>query len=262
MKKILIVGKKSFIGSHLYDYLKNFFYVKIISFKDLNNKNINHFDYIINCSIHPNYVRYKYNKIFDVDLKITKKILEGSTKYIFLNTRKIYKQKFNIKENSYLNPIDNYAKNKIKTEKILLKTIKNRLISLRISNILGKRKFLRSRRCHNLFLDNFIKYRKNGKIIEFKDCYKDFITIDYFNKVIEKIIKKKITGIYNLSLGEKVYLSEIITWLDIKFSKNVKFNSKKDEENSFTLNNKKLVKKIKISISKNQVMNFCRKIFK
>ena len=68
MKKILIVGKKSFIGSHLYDYLKNFFYVKIISFKDLNNKNINHFDYIINCSIHPNYVRYKYNKIFDVDL--------------------------------------------------------------------------------------------------------------------------------------------------------------------------------------------------
>ena len=62
MKKILIVGKKSFIGSHLYDYLKNFFYVKIISFKDLNTKNINYFDYIINCSIHPNYVRYKYNK--------------------------------------------------------------------------------------------------------------------------------------------------------------------------------------------------------
>jgi len=135
VKKILIVGKKSFIGSHLYDYLKNFFYVKIISFKDLNNKNVNYFDYIINCSIHPNYVRHKYNKNFDIDLKITKKILEGSTKYIFLNTRKIYKQKFNIKENSYLNPIDNYAKNKITTEKILLKKIKNRLISLRISNI-------------------------------------------------------------------------------------------------------------------------------
>lgn len=262
MKKILIVGKKSFIGSHLYDYLKNFFYVKIVSFKDLNNKNVNYFDYIINCSIHPNYVRHKYNKNFDIDLKITKKILEGSTKYIFLNTRKIYKQKFNIKENSYLNPIDNYAKNKITTEKILLKKIKNRLISLRISNILGKRKFLRNRRCHNLFLDNFIKYRKNRKIIEFKDCYKDFITIDYFNKVIAKIIKKNISGIYNLSLGKKVYLSEITMWLDVKFSKNIKFNSKKDHKNSFTLNNKKLIKKIKISISKKQVMNFCRKIFK
>ena len=113
-----------------------------------------------------------------------------------------------------------------------------------------------------MFLDNFIKYRNDGKIIELKDCYKDFITIDYFNKVIAKIIKKNITGIYNLSLGKKVYLSEIIMWLDVKFSKNVKFNSKRDGENSFTLNNKKLVKKIKISISKKQVMNFCRKIFK
>ena len=61
MKKILIVGKKSFIGSHLYSYLKNFFYVKILSFKNLNNKNLNYFDYVINCSIHPNYSKYKYD---------------------------------------------------------------------------------------------------------------------------------------------------------------------------------------------------------
>jgi nucleoside-diphosphate-sugar epimerase len=262
MKKILIIGKKSFIGGHLYTYLKNFFYVKIFSYKDLINKNLESFNFIINCSIHPNYTRCKYNKKFDIDIKIAEQIKKYDSKYIFLNTRKIYRQKFNIKENFYYNPIDNYSKNKLKTEKLLLKILKrNRLISLRISNILGKRKFLKNKRAHALFLDNFIKYRKRENIIRFNDCYKDFITIDYFNKVILKIINKDIVGIYNLSLGKKIYLSEIVKWLDPKFSKNIKFVYNKSDKGSFTLNNQKLLKKIKISITKNQVMNFCKKLF-
>jgi nucleoside-diphosphate-sugar epimerase len=262
MKKVLIVGKKSFIGSNLHDYLKNFCEVKIFSFKDLVYEDLDNFDYIINCSIHPYYSTLKYNKNFDLDLKIARRLKKNSSKYIFLNTRKIYKQKFNIKETYHCNPIDNYSKNKFKTEKKLIKIMKSRLISLRISNILGKRKFLKNKRAHNLFLDNFIKYKKHGKTIKFNDCYKDFITIDYFNKVILKIIKKKITGIYNLSLGKKIYLSEIVRWLDPDFSKKIQFNYKDKDKYSFTLNNKKLLKKIKINISKYQVMNFCKKMFK
>ena len=262
MKKVLIVGKKSFVGSHLYNYLKDFFYVKIFSFKDLAYKNLDYFDYIINCSIHPNYTRLKYNKKFDIDLKIVSMLKKNYSKYIFLNTRKIYKQKFNIKENFYYNPIDNYSKNKLRTEKHLIKIMKSRLVSLRISNILGRRNFLKNRRAHNLFLDNFIKYIKHEKTIKFNDCFKDFITVDYFNKVIFKIIEKNITGIYNLSLGKKIYLSEIVRWLDPHFSKKIQFNYKNRDKYSFTLNNDKLIKKIKIKISKKHVRNFCRKIFK
>jgi nucleoside-diphosphate-sugar epimerase len=262
MKKILIIGKSSFIGSHLYLFLKKFFFVRILSYKDLISKNLDNFDYIINCSLHPNYSKLKYNKKFDIDLKIINKIKNYNSKYIFFNTRKIYGPKFNIKENFFYRPVDNYSKNKLKTEKLLLKVIKSRLISLRISNILGKRRFLKNNRAHNLFLDNFIKYRKAGKVIRFDDCYKDFVTIDYFNKVIFKIIEKNITGIYNLSLGKKIYVSEIVEWLDPDFSKKIVFNYKNRDKYSFTLNNKKLLKKIKIKISKNQVRNFCKKIFK
>ena len=52
--KLLIVGKKSFIGSNLYFFYKKKYYVKIINFNDLLKKNINFlkkFDYLINCSI-------------------------------------------------------------------------------------------------------------------------------------------------------------------------------------------------------------------
>ena len=37
-KKILIIGKKSFIGSNLKNYLSKFFDVKSISYEDIKNK--------------------------------------------------------------------------------------------------------------------------------------------------------------------------------------------------------------------------------
>ena len=39
MIKVLIIGKKSFIGSNLYIYLKKKIYVKKISFDEIKRKN-------------------------------------------------------------------------------------------------------------------------------------------------------------------------------------------------------------------------------
>ena len=52
MKKILIIGKRGFIGNSLSKYLNKFYKVKQISFKDLNKFKsiINNFDYIVNIS--------------------------------------------------------------------------------------------------------------------------------------------------------------------------------------------------------------------
>ena len=72
------------------------------------------------------------------------------------------------------------------------------------------------------------------------------------------MIKNDIKGIYNVSTGQKVYISEIVGWLDNNFIKNIKFiDSQKD---SFTLSNKKLLKKIKINLSKKQLRLFCKKL--
>ena len=37
MKKVLIIGKRGFIGLHLYRYLRKKFYIKNVSFKNLKN---------------------------------------------------------------------------------------------------------------------------------------------------------------------------------------------------------------------------------
>jgi len=50
MKKILIIGKRGFIGKHLYKYLKKKNYTKSISFKDINKikSKLDNYDFIIN----------------------------------------------------------------------------------------------------------------------------------------------------------------------------------------------------------------------
>ena len=65
-----------------------------------------------------------------------------------------------------------------------------------------------------MFLDNFLIYKKKSKNIYINNDFKDFITIEYFCKIIMKIIENNINGIYNVSLSEKIYVSEITKWLD------------------------------------------------
>ena len=109
-----------------------------------------------------------------------------------------------------------------------------------------------------MFLDNFIKLKKNNKNYITNNDYKDFITINYLCEVIEKLIKKNVTGIFNVSLSEKVYISEITKWLNYNVFKKLTFRNR--HLDSFTLSNKKLLRRINIKISKNQLKDFCKKL--
>lgn len=265
MIRVLIIGKKSFLGSNLKRYLSPKFNTSIISYNDIEKKNkifFNSFTHIINTSISKKYVNQKYNSKYDLDFNFIKNFKEVKFFYIFLNTRKIYALKEYITERSKIKPIDNYSKNKLITEKYLKKKIKNKLISLRTSNIIGKRIFKKSRNSHRLFFDNFIIYRKkylnNPKKILIDDDFKDFLSVEQFCKIITKIIKLKIKGIYNVSISEKIYISEIISWIDKNFFKKIIW--KNNCKDSFTLSNKKLLNKIKIKITKNELKKFCKKL--
>ena len=48
--------------------------------------------------------------------------------------------------------------------------------------------------------------------------FKDFLSIDKFCQILKKIIEIKLTGTYNVSIGQKVYLNDLISWLN-KFNK-------------------------------------------
>ena len=251
-KKIIIIGKNSFIGSNLIKILKNKFYIKSYDYQkflNVNPKILFDINYVINCSLNKKYVNKKYSEKNDFDFQISKKIKDLNCKMIFLTSRKIYKPGDNLKETNKPSPNCNYSKNKLHTEKKLLKNLKNRILILRISNLIGINKSRNyNKKIHSTFIDSFFFNVQRGVIFNNKKNYKDFLSINKFSEIIEKLINKKVVGIYNVSLGKKVYLNKVINWLNL-FNKN-KYKQvnipKSYKTECFYLNNDKLMKKINI----------------
>ena len=269
-KNLIIIGKRSFIGSNIYNILKKKKKILLISLKNfmkLPESEISKYDYICNCSINKNNVQNDYNKNLDFDYKIAKKIEKIDTTFIFLSSRKVYKPQQNISENSKLQPIDNDSKNKLISEKFLKKKLKSRLLILRISNVIGLKKYKKYRQIHKTFFDNYLNFVKLKKKVEFYDQFKDFISIEQLSKIFFLILENKLHGIYNVSLGQKIYVNEILKWLNKcnKNKKNFIRNKKKRVEinrYSFSLSNSKLHRAINYKPKKSELKKFCIKLSK
>jgi len=267
-KKIIVIGKNGFIGSNLIKLLKKNFDIKSYGYRkflNVNRKLLLDVNYVINCTSNKQYVNKKYSKKNDFDFQISKKIKDLNCKMIFLTSRKIYKVGDNLNESSKLKPNCNYSKNKLHTEKILLKNLKNRILILRISNLIGINKFRNNnKKIHKTFIDSFFLNVQRGIIFNNEKNYKDFLSINKFGEIIEKLINKKVVGIYNVSLGQKVYLTKLVNWLNL-FNKN-KYKSidipKGYKTECFYLNNDKLMKKINIKNKLIDLEKDCKSISK
>jgi len=240
-----------------------------ISFESFLKKNfLNSFDIIINCTSNQKFVKNKYANKNDNDFIIAKKIINLKTKLIMLSTRKIFKPKFNIKELDKKEPNCNYSINKVISEASVNKILGARVLILRICNIISMPN-KNKRKLHNTFSDIFFEMAKKGYIYNNnKKIYKDFISISKFNQIVYELIKKDSFGIFNISLGKKIYINQLIAWLNFHNTKKIKVINIKNSFNndSFTLNNNKLMKQIKIKNNilelKNECFAISKKFFK
>tara|TARA_B100000963_G_scaffold353592_1_gene368572 strand:- start:2952 stop:3776 length:825 start_codon:yes stop_codon:yes gene_type:complete len=268
MKKILILGQKSFVGSYIDKKLS--FKTQKISFEKFKKKNENYlkkFDYIINCASNLNFVKKKYNQKYDYDLFVSNKIKNLDCKQIMLSTRKVYKSSPNIKENSKIEPKSSYSKNKLISEKKVQSIMNKKILILRISNLLGFDRNEFKRKLHFNFLDHFLKNIKKGILFKNPKIYKDFLPISLFIKILNILIKKDCYGVYNVSFGNKILLDKILNWLNYYNTKPFKRQSFKKSKNSenqdcFFLNNDKLKKIIDIKMSYKTLEIECKKISK
>jgi len=266
--RILIVGKKSRIALFLKKFLTEKFHITSISYSNIIKTKLNYFnkfDCIINCTSNKKYINKKYNIKNDHDYQIVKKIVNLNILYIFLSSRKIYKSKKNCKETDSPKPISHYSINKLITEKKLTDLIKKKLLILRISNVIGYNNIISDKKLHNTFIDIFFQNIKRGFIIKNNNLYKDFISAKKLCNIIGKLIKIKATGIFNISTGKKIYLNDIIKWLNFYNQKNYKIiinNQKNLNKDCFYLNNNKVIKITKIKIKVTDLKNECMKISK
>jgi len=261
MKKIqiILIGKKSFIAFYIHKMLKKkirIIHLNLENFMKMNLNRISKYNFVCNCAISKKYQLKIYKKENDLDLKIINKVKNLNIKYIFLSSRKVYKPGPNLRENSMIHPQDNYSKNKLITENLLKKYKPKKYIILRISNLIGT-PIKNSRKVSKNFVDNFINFFKSKKKIKYKNYFKDFLSINQFTHIFLEILKKNITGTYNLSLGKKIFIKEMIKWLVKNNSNKFIAIDKFTNNDSFYLNNKKIEKKLNIQIKKKDLKRYC-----
>ena len=271
--KILIIGnRKGFVASHIFSYFKKkktqTFLLNFKNFIIKDKKYFSRFDLIINASTDQKFIKTHYSEKNDRDLLIATKIKEiDSLNFVMLSSRKIYKTGVNIKEDGKIEPKCFYSKNNLEAE-INIKKILNekRILILRISNLIGYNPY-NPKKVHHTFASIFFEHIKKNEIFEPKLYFKDFISVNKFSEMVLKLIKKNAHGIYNISIGKKIYLKDIIKWLNFYNPK--KFTLKTIKNNNvecFTLSNKKLLNFI--SIKNNQIdlkrecLNLSKKFFK
>ena len=258
-KNVIIIGKKSFLAYYIKKNLNkklNILQVSLKDFKKLSNTILEKYDYVCNCSITKKYQNRKYVLNNDIDIKIISKIKNLKIKYIFLSSRKVYKPKKNLTELSKLKPIDNYAKNKLITENKIQLLLKKKFLILRVANIIGK-PIKNPNKVSKNFIDNYIEYKKKNKNIKYVNYFKDFLSVNQFTTIFLSIVNNNLNGIYNVSLGKKVFISEILSWLNKYNNKIFRPINKIKNNDSFYLNNEKLLKKINIKIKKSDLKKYC-----
>jgi len=243
--KILIIGKNSFLAKNYYKYSVLKKKITLIRNTEINEIDYKKYSHLINFSYDKRIKYQNYNETNLIDEKICNLINNKKLIYIYPSSRAVFKIN---KERKF------YGKNKkIIENKIKISRNKKYLI-LRISNVLGF--YLKG---SNLFISKLLNSLKKFNIIKLdlnKKVYKDFITIYYFSKCLDALILKNATGEYNLSSGIKINVYELCKSIIKGFGKGKIIYLSKLYTDSFVLNNSKLKKNTRLSLSKKEILEY------
>ncbi len=239
-KKILIIGKNSYLANGISEYFPS---ASFISHKEIGSSSdlIKNADLILNFSIQPEFSKEILKKEDIIDYQICNTIKDTETKFIFISSRKVYGSNSELNyysENDELNPMDFYSENKILTEKCLTDLIGDKLTVLRVSNIIGEPIF---RNNYNIFMGWISQsMSKNGKLMINKNPYavKDFITKKYFHSGLKLLSQKQLPGVLNFGSELNIPVIEILS--NIVGEENVIIETPTTESDQFLLDCKLL----------------------
>ena len=265
LKTVYIVGYKSFIQKNLHNYLNKKFIIRKIKYQKLKDSKLIENSILINCSHHKDFYEKKYSFRKDRNLVIAKMIVNKNIKMIMLSTRQVYKPKICLKETDTKQPINIYGRNSLISEAKCNKVLNNKLLILRLSNIIGIEKNYKKK---SSLMSKIISGLGSKKIVFDESFYlkKDLLPIRFFCQIMKKILIKNLSGVVNVGSGipfkVKFLVEEIIKYKKV----NLVVVKKKIKDNNFSLNTQKLTKLINYKIPKKKLFNeiniLCQKVKK
>ena len=260
--KIILIGYKSFLQENLYRYLKNKYFIKKVKFENIKEYKINDKDTVINFSNDVRFFTKNYDIKNDRNFYLARLLSKTKSNFILISTRQIYKPAMYITEKSKIKPMNTYAKNCLYSEKNCKKILKNNLLILRLSNVVGVDKGKKKKSSLMSLIIASIKKKKITFDNNFK-LYKDLIPVSIFCVFIEKLIKLNYKGLLNLGSGIPIktenFLSKIIDINKIHIEVNFK---KKFKDKDFCFNTKKLNNITNYKITKRELIIYFKRLKK
>ena len=257
MIKIGITGSSGILGKSLIKNLKKYSNYKIHKYRHniLDTQKINewikknNFEIILHLAakVPTSKAKSNYELVKKVNFNGTKNLINAinthQNKKVFLffsSTSHVYNfNKKIIKENFKKRGISKYGKTKILAENFLLKNKKKLNLCIgRISSLTSENQ------SQNFVIKKIAVNIKKKKFVNFgnSNIKRDFIYVDDVAKIISKIIKKKITGVINISTSEVTNIFDLLNYMNKFYKSNI--DHFKGKEESLVLSNKFLIKKI------------------
>lgn len=147
--------------------------------------------------------------------------------FLFVSSSHVFKNSVKkLNENSKKKPSNYYGKTKLLSEMYILKNKNKFTFKLGIARIFN---YYNKNSRKSFFINDIRKKLKNkNKFIKYSNIntYRDFISIKNINTALFHMIHKKLSGDFNICSGEKIYLPDIVKFLNYK-SKKIIFDSKK-----------------------------------
>lgn len=238
MQKILITGISGFLGSHLYKALQNDFEVvgtyhhaEIESLPnivkvDFNDKNaitkvfVQHQpDIVIHTAAISSIAACEKNEAYSYNINVEASTLlaalskEYNAKFIFCSTDLVFDgKKGNYLETDLPNPINVYAKQKLKAEQDIKKTNNHALI-VRLPLMIGDNK--------NGVSGVVAEMQKNNEQVVpmylFTNEYRSAALVEDIVKGFEILVKEKVSGIFHLAGNQALNRLQIAQWIKNKY---------------------------------------------
>ena len=260
-QKILLVGATSMLGRAVSAETRHGFSLDAISHRQIADVDFGAYDTVVNMAYDPRYTREAYDTELDFDRKVAALVARSGAHFVMMSTRKVYGAagREPIPETAPTEPIDNYGRNKLRTESEILGLLGDRCTILRLSNAFwfepGRHTFF------GIALENL---RREKRIILDVNPFvrKDFFPLPECAAGIVSVLRKKPSGIFNLGYGTATEVGRIAMWLIEGYAEGELLVTSTEERDGFLLDNSKLCALVDIPKPSRSIRDYCVEIGK
>jgi len=240
MKKVLVIGKNSFLASNF--IARNADTVQITGVShgdDLNAVGLDDFSCVVNMAYDPAYFRAPYSAANDFDLRVAKTLEGRRPHFMMMSTRKVYGDvpPFPADESAPLTATDYYGVNKATTEAEIQRILGANCTILRIANVFGAETGR-----HTFFGIALASLKKDKRIVLDVSPFtlRDFLPVESFSDMLGDVIQACPAGVFNMGSGKAIPIGQIALWVIEGFGSGELVVNATAERDSFLLNCEKL----------------------